>query len=119
MEIRRYSFSLGFAVFLLISLLGSTLAMAIVYVDDDSTCVTECGTGAAPWPTIQEALNAASEGDMVLVEDGEYTEDIQWPVVNGIHLKSRNGKESVRVITHIAVGEIFVEGEGQPSRSRD
>lgn len=39
-------------------------------------------------PTIQEGLNAASEGDTVLVQPGTYIENIFWPSVNGIKLVS-------------------------------
>lgn len=64
------------------------------------------------WPTIQGGLNAASEGDMVLVDDGEYIEDyITWPLVSSIHLKSRNGKEAVTLISPIVIRDIG-GGEG-------
>lgn len=44
--------------------------------------------------TIQAGLDAALSGDIVLVEDGTYKENLIWPAVDGITLKSVNGAES-------------------------
>ncbi|MCK4696647.1 MAG: hypothetical protein KAT74_12835, partial [Candidatus Cloacimonetes bacterium] len=38
------------------------------------------------YPTIQEGLNEAEEGDSVLVAAGTYSENIIWPTTNGIKL---------------------------------
>ncbi len=42
----------------------------------------------ADYSSIQAALNAAVEGDTVLVQPGTYYENIMWPDVNGIKLIS-------------------------------
>jgi hypothetical protein len=44
--------------------------------------------------SIQEALNACAAGDTVLVGNGVYPANLQWPQVNGIVLKSENGSEA-------------------------
>ena len=38
------------------------------------------------YPTIQQALNVANEGDTILVQSGTYKENIIWPNKNGIIL---------------------------------
>lgn len=43
------------------------------------------------YPTIQQGLNAAQNGDTVLVAAGTYPENIVWPNTDGIHLMSASG----------------------------
>ena len=38
------------------------------------------------YPTIQQGLNVASSGDLILVSNGIYVENITWPSVDGIKL---------------------------------
>lgn len=72
----------GFVLFVCIGLLLSgSLFGTIIHVPGD-------------YPTIQLGLNAASTGDTVLVAAGTYTENIFWPLVNGIKLFSESGAPS-------------------------
>jgi hypothetical protein len=44
------------------------------------------------YPTIQDALDAATNGDQILVDDGTFGEALIFPAKN-VHLRSRNGPE--------------------------
>ena len=48
-------------------------------------------------PTIQLGLNAAQQGDTVLVAPGAYYEVVFWPATNGIKLLSEAGAESTTI----------------------
>jgi|GEM_PF-684741 len=78
------------------------------YVDDDATPdpgpgdptvsdPLEDGTLAHPFDAIQEAIDAASNDDMVIVRDGLYTGDGNRDIDFGgkaVHLRSENGPEN-------------------------
>lgn len=55
-------------------------------------------------PTIQAGLNAAGAGQTVLVHDGTYKENILWPAVDGILLKSKSG-----------AAKTLIDGQGKSS----
>jgi len=46
------------------------------------------------FPTIQTALDSVSAGDVIVVEPGNYAEELQWPATQDISLTSRLGAES-------------------------
>lgn len=48
----------------------------------------------ATYKHIQTALNAAQEGDTVLVQPGHYYENLKWPKMNGIKLISAGTREN-------------------------
>lgn len=48
----------------------------------------------ADYSSVQEALDISKAGDTVVVDDGVYPGNLTWPQVNGITLKSENGKEA-------------------------
>jgi len=62
---------------------GNVLDACGICGGDGSSCVLLV---PAEYSTIQEAINAASEGDSVLVSAGSYVENITWPETNGIKL---------------------------------
>ena len=45
--------------------------------------------------TIQEGLNTANEGDIVLVASRTYGENIEWPNINGINLIGENQENTI------------------------
>jgi predicted outer membrane repeat protein len=47
------------------------------------------------YPTIQAGLNAAQNGDTVLVQPGIYQENIIWPSTSGIKLIGKSNQENV------------------------
>jgi len=51
----------------------------------------------ADQPTIQAGLASASFGDIVVVADGTYNENIVWPDADGISLRSEHGPSSCTI----------------------
>jgi hypothetical protein len=61
-------------------------------------------------PSIQAGLNAAIEGDKVLVEEGIYYENIVWPQVNNITLESALGFSSTTINGSLTEESVIIVG---------
>jgi hypothetical protein len=90
--------------------LGST-----IHVDDDACPGTGSGIEADPYCSIQYAIDAATDGDEVLVHDGTYEEDINFKG-KVINIRSENGPY-VTTIDGGGNGSVvtFDSGEGEYS----
>jgi len=63
--------------------------------------------------TIQGALDAAVSGDSVLVAEGTYTENIVWPQINDLHLRSDPANRSQPIIDGASAGRVIdLEAKG-------
>jgi nitrous oxidase accessory protein NosD len=47
-----------------------------LYVDDDSSCTSECGSAESPFPSITQAVEQAGPGDTIVVLAGVYLENV-------------------------------------------
>jgi hypothetical protein len=63
---------------------SNTLFVDQVQGDDDTA---QRGSLAFKYETIQAALDAALEGDVIWVSPGNYTEDLNWPDTDGLTLR--------------------------------
>ncbi len=64
------------------------------------------------YSTIQSALNASSDGDVVLVSPGVYYENIVWTEqMHGVELKSTDGPENTAIDANSEGRGIYFEGE--------
>jgi parallel beta-helix repeat protein len=73
-----------------------TAAGSTWYVDDSGNDGTGDGSSGNPWATIQHAIDTATAGDTVYVNDGNYTENVT--VNKALAIQSVNGA-SVTTIT--------------------
>ena len=89
-----------FLVSLALTLVSSGIALATVI------------TVPGDQPTIQQGLNAAQEGDTVLVAPGTYYEVVFWPATNGIKLLSEAGAESSTIDGSNLSSVIYFPGLG-------
>ena len=88
LSIRHFQF---LTILLFLLLLPPSLMAADIHVDDDTCPATGSGTPSDPYCKINDAINAASSGDTVLVHPGTYSET-QFPprstitMVSGINV---------------------------------
>jgi len=78
------------------------VSAATTWVVDDS--------GGADFTTIQAAVNAAAEGDTIIVKDGSYSDSVD--IGKRLTIQSENGPESVIVQAPISVTANFVNLTG-------
>lgn len=65
---------------------------------------TSAGSQAAPWRTVQRALNATSPGDTVLVATGTYREQVTF---------TRSGTAAAKIVLKNAPGQFpIIDGQG-------
>ena len=98
---------------LLLVLAGGTTAQTTWYVDD-ATC-PEAGAGSTGYPfcRIQDAIDAATAGDLILVRPGEYRENIDFSGKDVV-LRSVDGAPATRILGAPGGGTrvTFASGEG-------
>ena len=51
----------------------------------------------ADYPTIQQGLNAVTSYDTILVAEGTYYENINWPDTNGIKLIGSGEENCIKI----------------------
>jgi len=78
---------IAIGIVIIASVPSATMAQTTWIVDDD---------GPADFPTIQEAVDAASLGDIIIVKDGNYTENVDVNK-NGLTVESENGANATIV----------------------
>lgn len=63
-------------------------------------CASHAHASRVPldYPTIQEALNHATPGEEVVLADGIYYENLVWPDVDNVTLKSQSGDPTLCII---------------------
>jgi len=106
---RRVAVMLG-AVLAAVGLsMGPTRAAAVLLVDND-TVLDGCDAGAAPFGTIQEAVDAADPGDRIRVCPGTYDETVTVPV-DKHHLTIEGAKVGVDARWRSQTGESIVTAD--------
>lgn len=76
----------------------------VIFVDDDSASVSEDGTKANPFKSIQAAIDSAADGSVIFVREGHYTDSLQ--IVNRNRLTVRG--EGINTV--IAPAEAIATG---------
>lgn len=94
---------------LLAILFSSVVEAATLHVDDDAVCPGS-GTVADPYCKIQDAINAAGDGDELLVHDGTYHELLTFDGGKKITVRSENGPDKT-----IINGDTDNDGNGNGS----
>lgn len=83
-----------------------------IYVDSTNTSGIEDGTQANPFSIISEGIDAATEGDTILVAQGTYDEN---PEINGKTLYLFGGFENGGWTRNFLLYETFIDGGNRNS----
>jgi parallel beta-helix repeat protein len=78
----------------------------LIYVDDDNTSGPWDGTKNHPYQWIQDAVDNATEHDLIIVKDGTYIENILIST-NNLSIQSENGAETTIVQAIIPSDHVF------------
>lgn len=101
MSPRIGSGSLGAAAFLAAALVASPAPAVVLTVDD---------TGTADFSTIQSAINAASNGDEIVVRPGRYRETLNF-LGKAITVRSEAGPEATTVFLEQETRIVLLDGD--------
>ena len=129
------------AAFVALAMLGLTPARAFTlagnyngttnYVSKSGSDANDGKSWATAKKTIQAAVNLCSDGDTVIVDDGEYSDTTAWTTTNSgttynnpvvvkitkrIHLVSRNGKAKTHIVGQLANTSSGVANDGTAHR---
>jgi len=74
---------------------GGVLLMVLLFTVSHAALIYV--TSSSSYPTIQAGLDACSAGDIVLVDNGTYYENLIWPDVQGIRLLAEGGPYFTRI----------------------
>ena len=85
------------------------------HVDTTGSDVTGDGSTGAPLATIQTAINAASDGDTVLVQPGTYVENINF---NGKNIVVQGENRETTIIDGNQSGTVVTFDSGETSVSK-
>ena len=87
--------------------IGSCTAMTSAGGASESEVKTSSATIYVPddYPTIQDAVNATSPGDTIIVRDGTYIENIK--VDKSLTIRSENGYDSTIVLAEDPYDHVF------------
>ena len=101
------------------------------YVSKSGSDANDGKSWATAKKTIQAAVNLCSDGDTVIVDDGEYSDTTAWTTTNSgttynnpvvvkitkrIHLVSRNGKAKTHIVGQLANTSSGVANDGTAHR---
>jgi len=89
-------YAVSLMIFLIISFPCNTLWAKTIYVETNGSDLTGDGSESKPYSSIQMGLNQAESNYTVMVGEGIFYENIEWPTFDGISLIGKG--ESISII---------------------